>query len=278
MGKLERELASGLESSDGRTSIQDLVRIAVDGTAKYVALCAHRSDRLAVIDTTSSRASAVQLKSESVTDFRWLDTPAGVRLAAITQSGKTLLIDPSRFEQHSGQSNQTTLAILPRVAEEALTSGYVIMSNGHIEPLIVQDQGGAKAARPQSTCCRYGLCKDKSTQVDPAGTVLKQLQFTPAKGPWIQWRDQAYIDVGAGLAASDEPAIFVLNEKLQQQWHAPLAIQDGAEICGASVAMDPGSNQPLWVVATAASTLHFFALMASLSMIVDCLERSAGWR
>lgn len=272
-GKVERELSSGLEITDGKSSIKETVRMAIDDAAKYVALSAHRGDRLVVIDTATQRSSAVQLNGQSLTDFRWLETPAGGRLAAITQSGKTLLIDPLRFEQHSGQSAQTPLAILPRVAEEALTSGYVIMSDGRIEPLIVQDEGGAKAAALGQPASLVVAGKDKGNTTAVAGSLLKQLQFSPARGPWVQWRDQKHtLTLARGWLASDEPAIYVLDDKLQQQWHAPLAIQDGAEICGASAALDPATNQPLWVLATAASTLHFFR--ADGQFVDDC--RLAG--
>ncbi len=276
-GKVEREFESNLASDDGRgNSINRAVRMAVDEAGKFVALCPHGGDKMVVIETATSKSAFVQLNKQNVTDFRWLGTPTGLRLAAITQSGKTLLIDPSRFEQHSGQSNQMPLAILPRVAEEALTSGYVIMRDGHIEPLIVQDEGGAKAAvlgQPALGQPASISFKDTSERTpanaSQVNVVLKSLQFTPACGPWIQWRDaKRTLTLARGWLASDEPAVYVLDDKLQQLWHAPLAIQEGAEICGASVALDPVSNQPLWVLATEASTLHF--LRADGQFVDDC--------
>ena len=272
-GKVEREFVSGLESSDGKTPIKGAVRIAVDEAARFVAMCAQAGDRLVVLETATRKASSVQLNKQSLNDFRWLDTPAGLRLAAITQSGKTLLIDPTRFEQHSGQSNSAPLAILPRMAEEALTSGYVILSDGRIEPLIVQDEGGAKAAALAQPASTTITSKDKGGSPLAATNVLKQLQFSPARGPWIQWRDPKHsLTLARGWLASDEPAIYVLDDKLQQMWHVPLAIQDGAEICGASVALEPATNQAMWVIATRASTLHF--LRADGQLVDDC--RLAG--
>ena len=267
-GKTEAEYASGLESSDGPTKVKGPVRLTVDDGSKFVAMSAAGNDRLVVLELSTRRASAVQLGNQKLTDFRWLDTPAGLRLAAITQNGKTLLIDPTRFEQHSGQSQSIPVALLPRVAEEAVTSGYVILSDGHIEPLIVQDEGGAKAAalgQPASLVSG----KTPASERAASGNVLKQLQFNPANGPWVQYRDpQHTLTLARGWLASDEPALFVLDGRLQQLWHAPLAIQDGAEICGASVAQDPTTGQPLWIIATAASTLHFFR--ADGQFVDDC--------
>lgn len=269
-GKVEQELPSGFDMASRKPGRQDTVRIAIDEPAKFVALSARRGDRLVIVEPVTQRSSVVQLSNQSLTDFRWLDTPSGVRLAAITRNGKTLLVDPSRFEQHSGQSNQVPLAILPRVAEEALTSGYVILNDGRIEPVIVQDEGGAKATTLGQPASAPVTNKDRLGQnQDAVHNILKQLQFAPAGGPWIQWRDQKHtLTLAKGWLASDEPAVYVLDDKLQQMWHAPLAIQEGAEICGASVAMDPTSNQPLWVVATDASTLHFFR--ADGQLVDDC--------
>lgn len=271
-GKVERELSSGLENASTSAATKSPVRMAFDDATKFVALSCEQGDRLIVLELATQRASAIELSKQSLTDFRWLDTPAGVRLAAITSSGKTLLIDPTRLEQHSGQSNQAPLALLPRVAEEAITSGYVILSDGRIEPLIVQDEGGAKATALGQAASMSLKSKDADASV--TNSILKQLQFHPARGPWIQWRDAKHsLTLARGWLASDEPAMYVLDDKLQQLWHAPLSIQAGAEIYGASVALDPISQQPMWVVATAASTLHFFR--ADGQLVDDCLLASS---
>ncbi len=237
------------------------------------ALSVQGSDRLIVLDTTTQRSSVVQLGKQNLMDYRWLDTPTGVRLAAITQSGKTLLIDPARLEQHSGQSNQAPLAILPRVAEEALTSGYVVLSDGRVEPLIVQNEGGAKAAALGQPASLTVPSHGTASAPDRAGLGMKQLLFAPARGPWIQWRDQKHTKTLArGWLANDEPAIYVLDDKLQPLWHAPLPIQAGEALPAASVATEPASGQPLWVIATEDSTLHFFR--ADGQIVDDC--RLAG--
>ncbi len=269
-GKTEREFASVFSDADNSSKSKGLVRMAIDDAARYVALSAPLGDRLVVLDTATSRTSAVQLNQQSLTDFRWLETPAGLRLAAITPNGKTLLIDPSRFEQHSGQSNQAPLAILPRVAEEALTSGYVIMNDGRIEPLIVQDEGGVKAAALGQPASLAVNRRDQSdSNASTVGVVLKNLQFSPAHGPWIQWRDQKHtLTLARGWLGSDEPAIYVLDDKLQQLWHAPLAVGEGAEICGADVALDPATGQPHWTLATADQSLHI--LRADGQLVDDC--------
>ncbi len=302
-GKSQREFATGLESMVSGAKAADTARIAVDDGTKYAAISmspgssdaaavsAAQGDRLHIIDLNSRRWSAVELGSQRLSDFRWLGTPVGLRLAAITSSGKTVLIDPAKLEQHSGQSHPPPLALLPRVAEEALTSGYVILKDGRIEPLIVQDEGGAKAAKlaepqgassePQgasrgSSASNHSklnpLDKTKATgepvlrslglesrATEASRLAVKQLQFTPAAGPWIQWRDPKHtLTLAKGWLASDEPAVFVLDDQLHQLWHAPLPIRDGAEICGASVATEPTSGQAIWVIATRDAHLHLF--------------------
>jgi hypothetical protein len=89
--------------------------------------------------------------------------------------------------------------------------------------------------------------------------MKRQLQFVPATGPWSQWRDEkSCITLARGWLASDEPAVFVLDKDLQQLWHAPLPISDGADRWAVSVTNDPITAQPLWVVAGTDATVHFF--------------------
>lgn len=260
-GELEcrdsRGQSRGNYTTDWKSTAGQLVRLTVDAKGRYVAMrSAAAVGELRILDTESKKTSTISLGSnQAVTDFRWLATASGSRLAAITTASRTVLIDPARNEQHSGQSASPPLALLDKVEDDKVASGYAILTGGRIEPVILEDQAGAKQA----------LAKPVSTGSDalPSPIVERQLKFTPAAGPWTAWHDakqtaKQTATLARGWIAEDEPAVFLLDGALRQLWHAPLPITDHPEAFSASVAEDPVSGQPLWIVAQPSSTLHFF--------------------
>lgn len=234
------------------------VRLTVDAKASFVALSGPDATSLRILDTKSRKTSTLDLGDQPVSDFRWLATASGSRLAAITAAGRTVLIDPARPQQHSGQSPAQPLAILPRGINDNQASGYVILVDGRIEPIIVEDPSAAKPttlANPVSASAHPTL----------SPVVERQLKFTPASGPWSMWHDEkASATLARGWLAADEPAAFLLDEQLRQLWHVPLPITEDPGLTMSSVAQDPVSGQPLWVVVQPGSTLHFFGLDGTL--------------
>jgi hypothetical protein len=256
-GRLERRDNRGESQADYATDWScgpnDVVRLAIDAQARYVAMRGTTTNQLQVLDTESKKTSTIALGTgQAVTDFRWLGTASGSQLAAITSAGRTVLIDPTRNQQHSGQSSSPPVALLDRAEDDKLASGYAILADGRIEPVIMEDQAGAKQA---------ALAKPVSTgEPQTASPIMqRQLKFTPAAGPWTMWREaKNAATLARGWIARDEPAAFLLDEQLRQRWHAPLPITDQADAFCAAVAHDPVSGQPLWVVAQPKTTLHFF--------------------
>jgi hypothetical protein len=136
--------------------------------------------------------------------------------------------------------------------EDASASGYVILVDGRIEPVIVEGQVSA-----QPTVVAKAVSTGQASTINPV--VERQLQFAPAAGPWTNWQgNKTSATLARGLVARDEPAVFLLDHQLRQLWHAPLPISETADAFLASVAHDPVSGQPIWVVAQPARTLHFF--------------------
>ena len=231
----------------------ELARMAVDDKAKFVAVSTSASRGLRVLDTTTRKTSSIALGSgQAITDFRWLASAQGSRLAAITDAGRTVLIDPTRDQQLSGQSPSRPLALLDRTTKDTAASGYVILADGRIEPVVLKETNGAKpavTAKPVST--------NSSAAFNPV--IERQLQFTPGNGPWSVWQGkESSATLARGLLAHDEPAVFLLDHELRQLWHAPLPLNDASDSFLASVAHDPVSGQPLWVAVQPQQTLHFF--------------------
>jgi hypothetical protein len=84
-------------------------------------------------------------------------------------------------------------------------------------------------------------------------------------GPWSMWQDdKSSATLARGWITADEPAAFLLDQQLRQLWHAPLPITDEGDAFLATVAHDPVTGQPLWVVAQPSSTLHFFRFDGTL--------------
>lgn len=236
-----------------------LTRLAIDGNAKFVAAHGQSASELSILDVSSRKASTVSLGAgQIITDFRWMETPQGSRLAAITDAGRTVLIDPVLDQQLSGQSPGRPIALLEASATGAGASGYVILADGRIEPVVEEGRGTAMpavAAKPVST--------GGAAVVSPV--VQRQLKFVPAAGPWSIWHgNHTSATLARGLVARDDPAVFLLDDQLRQVWHAPLPISDGGDGFLASVADDPVSGQPLWVVSQPAQTLHFFRVDGNL--------------
>lgn len=241
------------------------VRLAIDDKARLVAIHRPATAELLVLDTASRKTSTVSLGGgQAVVDFRWLSTAAGSHLAAITDAGRTVLIDPESQQQLGGQSPGRPVAVLEHAAEDASASGYVILSDGRIEPVIVDKKAGDEpttVARPVSTS--GAAVHEPSTSAGPAAAlspvIERQLKFVPAAGPWSTWQGtKTSATLARGQIARDEPAVFMLDRQLRQLWHAPLPLSQGADVFLASVADDPVSGQPLWAVAQPAQTLHLF--------------------
>lgn len=258
-GRIQSSLVTDWTFSDAESEHRTrAVRLTVDAKANFVAISGVDATSLRILDTQTRKTSTLDLGDQPVSDFRWLATTTGSRLAAITAAGRTVLIDPARPQQHSGQSPAQPLAILPRGTDDHQASGYVILVDGRIEPIIVEDTNAAKPtalAKPISAALH-------ST---PSPVVERQLKFTPASGPWSMWHDEkTSATLARGWLAADEPAAFLLDEQLRQLWHAPLPITDDSSVYMSSVAHDPVSGQPLWVVVQPGSTLHFFGLDGTL--------------
>lgn len=250
---------------DGFNDQQLPARIAVDANGQFVALWDSTARTARILDTQTGRTITVTVANSDndLTDLRWLTTPVGVRLAAISSGGKTLMVDPTSEKQHSGISPARPVAILDRVAEDSVASGYVILNDGRVEPVIVQDQVGAKqATKAVSVSSNSGALNSP---------IERKLSFAPSIGPWSMWSDakdpaKGSATLANGWIAIDEPGVFLLDRRLRQIWHAPLPIvakdRNSASSTVTSylscVANDPVSGQPMWVVASPDETLHFF--------------------
>jgi hypothetical protein len=267
------------------------VRIQVSADQRHVAACQHGSDALQVLDTTSKHSSTVALGSgQSILDFSWTSATSTdtAQLALITAHGRTVLIDPTQSQQLSGRSSIPPLAILPTQPGQPQVgprgAGMVVLADGRLEPLVVADPDAelpritvkpASAATPEKPPGDKNLAEASAAELltreqlasegasahsrpAAAQASLSRLLFRPAAGPWWGWSDdQGPAVLARGWIAADEPGLFLLDAQLRQRWHAPVPIASEPTWPLASVARDPVSGQPLWVVVQPKNTLHF---------------------
>ena len=134
--------------------------------------------------------------------------------------------------------------------------GYVVMEDRAIERLILSSD-----STNATVLGRPAAYSDKKTGAGTLPgkqpTVPSRVAFQPAAGPWKSLPSpQGTAILARGWIAQDEPAVFLLNEQLQQQWHYRLPLTDGLNTLIASANIDPATGQPLWAITQANNVVH----------------------
>lgn len=217
--------------------------------ADYFALLSQSGSRLQVLDRRSLQNTELQLNPEgSVVDMQWLTVGGSKwpRLAVIDNRSQTILFDPSNHEQLSGRCPSPAVAILGHDSLPNSIGGLVVLANRSLEPLQLDDESTLRRSLGQSA-------SHASTAALP-----KTLSFTPAAGPWNAWEDVSSRWVLArGWLASDEPALFMLDNTLAPQWHYRLpSAKTKPPAVLSSVAKDPGTGQAVWAISELDRTVH----------------------
>ncbi len=178
-GKLECRDAEGqvlktiqLENPNWLTkgATANSIALSIEPAARFIAIAKTTSSELRIIDQQTGQVAESNLGQGNLVDLRWLDTPGGTRLAAISSSGRTVLFDPSKTSQHGGQSPSSPLAIVERGMQEKLASGYVILDSGRIEPIIIEDQPGALQTGEQTIKNAQATESGKNAKVKAVST------------------------------------------------------------------------------------------------------------
>jgi hypothetical protein len=234
------------------------VRLIAAPDGEYFALLSESGQRLQVLERRSLQNSVVHLSpGASIIDMRWL-TIGGVkspRLAVIDDRSQTILFDPSNHEQLSGGCPSPPVAIIGHDHLPTSVGGLVVLANGSVEPLELDNDSMLKRSLGQPV-----------SHASPS-SLRKTLSFTPAAGPWSAWEDETTRRVLArGWLAEGEPALFLLDHTLAPLWHhrMPLATsqptgtppQGSPSSALRSVAKDPGSGQAVWAISDHERTIH----------------------
>jgi hypothetical protein len=262
-GQLRRDSASTLASGDSEAAAwldtrwhidaTSLARLEISPASKYVAYTATDSTSVQWLDCDSQENRTIQIDSSaSLTDLRWLQGREGTlaRLAVLTSDGQTLLIDPTDRQQLSGRSSVAPLAVLPASSQEPGIAGHVVLVDRSVQPLQLSPVSSTASAK----------------------SSLERLAFQPDHGPWILGRDseQAWT-LARGWLATDEPAVFLLDEQRKQRWHYRMPLQQEPGLVAYSVATDPTSGQVVWGVLSGANTVH---LLRADGRIIDHFRSS----
>ena len=232
------------------------LRIQVSDESRFVACGERDGHRIQMFDTKTRQNRVVLLDETShIVDFSWVDVAGSSfpRLALVTADSQTLLLDPMDREQMRGRCNAAPQAIVSVGSDRAPIDASVVLANGRIEPLALSGE----TIMAQSPGKPVGLDISKGT----IASQSKQLDFIPALGPWQKWLDkeQQFI-LARGWLAKDEPAVFLVDAALKPQWHFRMPVRAPSDCWQlVSVATDPISGQPTWILADAGSrTIHFF--------------------
>ncbi len=217
--------------------------------ADYFALLSQSGRRLQVLNRRSLQNTELQLHPEgTVVDMQWLTIGGSKapRLAVIDNRSQTILFDPSNHEQLSGRCPSPPVAILGQDRLPSSIGGLVVLANRNLEPLELDDESTLRRTLGQPASHAR------------TAALPKTLSFTPAAGPWNVWEDASTRWVLArGWLASDEPALFLLDNTLAPQWHYRLpSATTKPRAALSSVAKDPGTGQAVWAISELNRTVH----------------------
>ncbi len=263
-GTLRREDPSSQAKREFRTRWSILpntaARLEVSADGNFLAFSQLNGRTVELFDTSIEQNRTVQLDvSEGVVDLHWmtLANSKSSRLAVLTTSNQTKLLDPNNREQLSGKCPAPPLALVPQTAADSLIGGYVVMEDRAVEQLLLSSDSSIATALG-----RPAAFVDKKSAVAGAPqsqpVKLSKLAFQPAAGPWKSIRTTSgSTTLARGWIAQDEPGVFLLNEQLQQQWHYRLPIvTEGQSTLIATASVDPATGQALWAVAQANDVVH----------------------
>ncbi len=237
------------------------VRLQVSTHGQFVAAFSHDSGRIDLFEIAAQRKQVVQLAAnQRIVDIAWLaaNEVQSPRLLVLTSDRQTLLIDPSSQQQLSGLCQADPVAILPQTDsfDGRNSRGLVVLADRRVEPLVIDGQpetpNAGKPALVKSASHATGV-SEKSSRLSPS-----RLQFQPGTGPWNCWSDsRGQAILAHGWIARNEPAVFLLDKDLRQQWHyrIPLTRGDTAPPITAAT-RDPISGQPMFLITQPNQTIH----------------------
>ncbi len=242
-------------------------RLEVAPTNEDIALCKVGGNEVHLFNTRSEQSRTVHLgTSASVVDMQWFSVSAtsAARLAVITRDGQTVLIDPTNREQLSGRSPLEPKALLSLRHPTLTTDGHVVLADGAIEPLqLSTDTSGSNA-----NGLGHPVVKTVATGAGQAATNRPtRVAFQPDVGPWLTCRNGGQeLTLARGWLAADEPALFLLDQGLNQRWHYRMPLQSTPALTSMCAAQDPRSGQAVWGLSSGDNTIH---LLRADGQVID---------
>ncbi len=269
-GKLNRQDPGSGSSQSFRTPWKlenaRAARIEVAPGGRFVGMVSANGNSISMFDTSSEQNRDIRLPSgEKAVDFAWVSLAAAKtpRLAVLTSNSETKLLDPSNHEQLSGRCPNEPIAILPQADQNSEVGGMVVMADRSVESLIMSPNTAYQSqsiGRPASHTLDAGRSASdrKSSSNSDLSSVSRKVGFQPADGPWRSIHTPNGTSILArGWIAQDEPAIFMLNDQLQQQWHyrMPLVLEKGS-VNMVTACVDPESGQSFWAISQGNQVVH----------------------
>lgn len=264
-GRLRKEDPSHQTIASYRTpwkiAAENPTRLEVSPGGQFVAIYQARARKIRMFDTLIEQTREVDLtERESVVDFGWV-TLAGAktpRLAVVTSESETKLLDPNNHEQLSGRCPADPLAIVSYGGHDAQIGGMVVLADRSVENLLVSPDAAYQTPKEIGRPASHRGTVGAKTDTGDTKQLPKRLAFQPAAGPWKRVGvGEDSVVLARGWIAQDEPAVFLLDSRLQQQWHYRMPLttaNDSLQFSTASI--DPTTGQPLWALCHTSQTIH----------------------
>lgn len=226
-------------------------RLLVDSSIQYAALYTPANSSIQIYTLQSGENRRVQLGANvDVIDVGWLHLTGSQssRLAILTSDNETVLLDPKNHEQLSGRCPHRPLALIANQHSSSSIHGFVVLANRSVEPLRLSND---------SSHVSTGILGRPAAYKQELESNIK-LQFEPAAGPWLSWRDaDSEFTLARGWIAKDEPALFLVDDKLRPLWHRRIGLQPNESVRPSmQVAREPVTGKPTWLYADGDRTIH----------------------
>lgn len=245
-------------ATEWRFSVQDGIRMQLSADGQYVAAYAPGVQQIDIMEVSSQTRKKIQLNAgQQIVGIHWLAATElqTARLLVLTSNRQTLLIDPNNQRQMSGLCQADPLAFIPHSSSaDSRCAGVVVLADRRVEPLIMDE------SRDRESNEGANLIKPASVPIKIPSELpsTAQLQFQPGAGPWSTWQDnRGQATLALGWIALNEPAVYMLNSELQQQWHYRLPLTRGDQAPPMiAAARDPISGQPMFLVTQPNKIIH----------------------
>ncbi len=227
-----------------------LTVLASPGSRYFACVSASSTGRIDLYDAVMSHSTHFQLPDNmTAVDIQWLSLTGSKtpRLAVITTGRQILLLDPDNRQQLSGNCPDEPLAIVFGQVSKEEVQGLVALKDGTIQPI----QFPTKSV---SSSKAVGIKSATATR-----PFVSKLSFTPNDGPWYGTAtNDGYMTLAYGWIEDQQPGLFMLDARLQTQWHyrLPQSTEGRQQHHQIVAARWPRNGDIIWAILDSNAVVH----------------------